>query len=672
MITPIIVEIRRTVPSRFDRRWAASSSPSATSRRTSKLLYNAQHGPTVKKQRIVRIHARVEWLATGSARIFTPFFSGRNCERFAGTAVDFDKGAALLFISIFQTMCEKEKKWDGEQTRRTGKTHLHAVFFFSLSPRWETSTDSTVKCPSEHVEQRPLFLIKPMEEEFAHWRIDSERRCFFSLHSTRLADWKREREREKWTMACIPETNERTKRCPSVRQRINAIAMPTLLAPSIDSWSLLPMPMPFLDEVSSAGGIDCPRFPPSLGILDGEHFQVVRNKYHNQIDVSQIPTPERVLVLFGDEDRAMAILADLLPLMAQNQGVRPGFVELRAMIHSSQAGAVIVRLPKQCERHQRSSSSSSRAKVAIESRSSDRSTISTRKSFPIPPLQIPPNGFFLSAESYRISSNVSKVKSSRATFREASLLAEVYAILDQTPIRGPIRNYDPSFYDGVDVERYGEHRLSLLFIPRPSLQEGSWRIMISKPHVFDSMRTINSNSNTTEGITTIEVARWTTRRILVPCPSPHKWRFLTLSPRAFSVHAEHASLRFVNNRAAWSNSTIPCRATIESSASSACRITFFKLSIWCRQLWNKGRTRRWLRDLCTECINRNLALPRQRVRFAFVTSFVELRVPIPIGVQTLIGVASGVVVDRLAEGLRIPNLHVRVELFHFTHQHQWR
>jgi hypothetical protein len=28
--------------------------------------------------------------------------------------------------------------------------------------------------------------------------------------------------------------------------------------------------------------------------------------------------------------------------MAQNQGVRPGFVELRAMIHSSQAGAVIV------------------------------------------------------------------------------------------------------------------------------------------------------------------------------------------------------------------------------------------------------------------------------------------------------------------------------------------
>lgn len=76
--------------------------------------------------------------------------------------------------------------------------------------------------------------------------------------------------------------------------------------------------------------------------LAGEHFQSVKNKYHNQIDVSSVQTPERILVIYGDEDRAMLILSDLLPVMAHNQGVRPGFVELRAMIHSSQAGAVIV------------------------------------------------------------------------------------------------------------------------------------------------------------------------------------------------------------------------------------------------------------------------------------------------------------------------------------------
>ena len=66
---------------------------------------------------------------------------------------------------------------------------------------------------------------------------------------------------------------------------------------------------------------------------NGENFQSLKNKYHNQIDLSQFQTPERVLILYGEEDRAMGILADLLPIMAQNQGVRPGFVELRAMIH---------------------------------------------------------------------------------------------------------------------------------------------------------------------------------------------------------------------------------------------------------------------------------------------------------------------------------------------------
>lgn len=76
---------------------------------------------------------------------------------------------------------------------------------------------------------------------------------------------------------------------------------------------------------------------------NGENYQSLRNKYHNLIEVSQVQAPERVLIIYGDEEKAMSILADILPIMAQNQGVRPGFVELRAMIHSSQAGAVIVR-----------------------------------------------------------------------------------------------------------------------------------------------------------------------------------------------------------------------------------------------------------------------------------------------------------------------------------------
>ena len=98
--------------------------------------------------------------------------------------------------------------------------------------------------------------------------------------------------------------------------------------------------MPYSDEVSAR--LEIISYTLFLLLPGGENFQAIRNKYQNQIDVSQMATPERVLVLYGDENRAMSILADALPVMALNQGVRPGFVEVRAMIHSSQAGAVIV------------------------------------------------------------------------------------------------------------------------------------------------------------------------------------------------------------------------------------------------------------------------------------------------------------------------------------------
>ncbi|CAM4834553.1 unnamed protein product, partial [Rotaria magnacalcarata] len=154
---------------------------------------------------------------------------------------------------------------------------------------------------------------------------------------------------------------------------------------------------------------------------NGENFQSLRNKYHNLIDVSQLQTPERVLILFGDEDKAMTILADVLPMMAQNQGVRPGFVELRAMIHSSQAGAVIGK-------------SGDRIKEFRQKYNLDT------KVFPNP----------------TPGDTTERILSLRGELPNiVECLKEVYAILDQTPIRGQIRNYDPSFYNGIDVERYG-------------------------------------------------------------------------------------------------------------------------------------------------------------------------------------------------------------------------
>ncbi|CAF1321205.1 unnamed protein product [Adineta ricciae] len=154
---------------------------------------------------------------------------------------------------------------------------------------------------------------------------------------------------------------------------------------------------------------------------NGENYQSIRNKYHNQIDISQAPTPERILVFYGDEDRAMTILGDILPIMAQNQGVRPGFVELRAMIHSSQAGAVIGK-------------SGDRIKEFRQKYNLDT------KVFPNP----------------TPGDTTERVLSLRGELPNIiECLREVYSILDQTPIRGPIRNYDPTVYDGADVERYG-------------------------------------------------------------------------------------------------------------------------------------------------------------------------------------------------------------------------
>ncbi|CAF1214929.1 unnamed protein product [Rotaria sordida] len=154
---------------------------------------------------------------------------------------------------------------------------------------------------------------------------------------------------------------------------------------------------------------------------NGENFQSLRNQYHNLIDISQIQTPERVLILYGDEDKAMSILADILPTMAQNQSVRPGFVELRAMIHSSQAGAVIGKSGDRIKEF--------RQKYNLDTKVFPNSTP---------------------------GDTTERILSLRGELPNiVECLKEVYSILDQTPIRGQIRNYDPSFYNGVDVERYG-------------------------------------------------------------------------------------------------------------------------------------------------------------------------------------------------------------------------
>ena len=58
------------------------------------------------------------------------------------------------------------------------------------------------------------------------------------------------------------------------------------------------------------------------------------------------------------------------------------------------------------------------------------------------------------------------------------------------------------------------------------------------------------------------------------------------------------------------------------------------------------------------------------MRLSFVTTLVELSIPISIGVQTLIGVVLAIVMQSVGEGLMVPHFHIGIELFHFAHEHQ--
>ncbi|CAF0981055.1 unnamed protein product [Didymodactylos carnosus] len=119
----------------------------------------------------------------------------------------------------------------------------------------------------------------------------------------------------------------------------------------------------------------------------GHTIQSLRGKHKTIIQVPDCDGPERILTISGETDAVLDALKDVLPIMAENQRARKDQCELRALIHQSQAGAVI-------------------------GKGGDR-------------------------------------------VKELRWVIEVYSILDQTPIRGPLRLYDPFTYDGYNVEEYG-------------------------------------------------------------------------------------------------------------------------------------------------------------------------------------------------------------------------
>jgi len=133
--------------------------------------------------------------------------------------------------------------------------------------------------------------------------------------------------------------------------------------------------------------------------------------------------PERVLIINGDQTDVLNCMSDILSCILENhqRASKPDQSEVRALVHQSQAGALIGK-------------GASRIKEFREKHNIDV------KVYP----QCCPGGSTERCISMR--GNKDDVM---------GCLTEVYSVLETVPPRGPYRYYDPSTYDGYNVSDYG-------------------------------------------------------------------------------------------------------------------------------------------------------------------------------------------------------------------------
>ncbi|CAF0965337.1 unnamed protein product [Didymodactylos carnosus] len=153
----------------------------------------------------------------------------------------------------------------------------------------------------------------------------------------------------------------------------------------------------------------------------GKTIQQLRTTHRTIIQVPDCDAPERVLTVTGDIEQILECIAEILNVISENQRVRPDISEIRALIHQSQAGAIIGK-------------GGQRVKEFREKYNLDV------KVYP----QCAPGG------------STERCISMRGQRDDVMrCLKEVYSILESVPPRGPSRYYDPNNYDGFNVQEYG-------------------------------------------------------------------------------------------------------------------------------------------------------------------------------------------------------------------------
>lgn len=153
----------------------------------------------------------------------------------------------------------------------------------------------------------------------------------------------------------------------------------------------------------------------------GSNITKLRSQYKASITVPDCPGPERILSMSSDLETILNIVKDVIPNLEENGArVNNDEIDLRMLIHQSQAGCVIGKAGSKIKELRDKTGS----RIKIFSNTAPQSTD-------------------------RIIQIIGKPDTCIEGIRE------VVTLIKQTPIKGPVQNYDPHNYDDFYAEEYG-------------------------------------------------------------------------------------------------------------------------------------------------------------------------------------------------------------------------
>lgn len=153
----------------------------------------------------------------------------------------------------------------------------------------------------------------------------------------------------------------------------------------------------------------------------GANITKLRSQYKASITVPDCPGPERLLTLSSDMDSVCNIVNDVVPNLEENgASINGNELDLRMMIHQSQAGCVIGKGGQKIKEIREKTGARIKIYANMAPQSTDR--------------------------VIQITGEPAKC---------IDTIREVLTLIKQSPIKGAINPYDPHNYDEVYADQYG-------------------------------------------------------------------------------------------------------------------------------------------------------------------------------------------------------------------------